>query len=91
MYTQRVQEMEGKSRVEDFYRKDEPEMLFLLFFFGLLISLVLLSVMLSPSGEVVFTPAGICNAALSRCDCSLSAHHARRFCATYSAGVGRFF
>lgn len=33
MYTQRVQEMEGKSRVEDFYRKDEPEMLFLSFFF----------------------------------------------------------
>lgn len=64
MYTQRVQEMEGKSRVEDFYRKDEPEMLFLFFFFfRLLISLVFLSVMLSQSGEVVFTPAGICNAA----------------------------
>lgn len=63
MYTHRVQEMEGKSRVEDFYWKDEPEMLSLFFGFRLLISLVFLSVMLSQSGEVVFTPAGICNAA----------------------------
>lgn len=40
--THRVQEIGGKSKVEDFYRKDEPKM-----FFCLLISLVLLSVMLS--------------------------------------------
>lgn len=42
MYTQRVQKIEGKSRVEDFYRKDEPKC-----FFCLLISLVILSVMFS--------------------------------------------
>lgn len=29
MYTQRVQEIEGKSKVEDFYQKDEPKMFFL--------------------------------------------------------------
>lgn len=42
MYTQRVQEIEGKSKVEDFYWKDEPKA-----FFCLLSSLVLRSVMLS--------------------------------------------
>lgn len=30
MYTQRVQKIEGKSRVEDFYRKDEPKCFFCL-------------------------------------------------------------
>lgn len=30
MYTQRVQEIEGKSKVEDFYRKDEPKCFFFL-------------------------------------------------------------
>lgn len=29
MYIQRVQKIEGKSRVEDFYRKDEPKWFFL--------------------------------------------------------------
>lgn len=29
MYTQKVQEIEGKSKVKDFYQKDVPKMFFL--------------------------------------------------------------